>query len=405
MRTKQIDEPRARGRNAGPRSHLVLFDNGFRPLFLMSGLWAMVGVGLWTASLATGWFPEIAAYDGLTWHIHEMLFGFGGAAIGGFLLTAVPNWTGGPPVAGGRLMILVAAWLLARVVALTGGPLPPVVLVLGDNLYFILLFAMTTREIWIGKSKRNYPVALLLGLLTAANILFHAEALGLGADLEETVRGGVVHPPLLLIAVIGGRICPTFTANWMKRQGLAPLPIPFNRFDALTILVLVIAIVSALATDYGIAASYLLAGAGGLHLIRLFRWRGFKTFGNPIVFVLHLGYGWLGFGYLLLGLSGLSVGLKPAEAVHALTAGAMGVTILGVMTRATLGHTGREIKADIPTVWAYGLVAAAAVFRVLTPLLPMDSTEGYGLSAVFWIVGFGLFLRVYAPMLLAGRNP
>ena len=112
------------------------------------------------------------------------------------------------------------------------------------------------------KSKRNYPVALLLGLLTAANILFHAEALGLGADLEETVRGGVVHPPLLLIAVIGGRICPTFTANWMKRQGLAPLPIPFNRFDALTILVLVIAIVSALATDYGIAASYLLAGAG-----------------------------------------------------------------------------------------------------------------------------------------------
>ena len=118
----------------------------------------------------------------------------------------------------------------------------------------------------------------------------------------------------------------------------------------------------------------------------------FQDLPNPIVFVLHLGYGWLGFGYLLLGLSGLSVGLKPAEAIAPYAAGAMGVAILGVMTRATLGHTGREIKADIPAVWAYGLVAAAR-WRVLTPLLPMDSTEGYGLSAVFdrfWAFSAGL---------------
>lgn len=369
---------------------------GFRPFFLLAALWAALAVPIWVASFTLG-DGTIGGTDGRLWHTHEMLFGYGAGVIAGFLLTAVPNWTGRLPVSGWPLAGLVGLWLLGRV----AGFLPPAAglsAVVADVAFLVVFAALVWREILAAKNRRNLPVAVMVSVLACANIAFHASAQWPEAGPHaERVAVAVI---TALIALIGGRIIPSFTQNWVLPRGLAR-PTPFGLFDKIALVVTVGALALWVATPQGAATGVALLAAGGLGLVRLARWRGWQTWPESMVWILHLGFVWLPVGFLLLGASALAPAAVPFTAgVHALTAGGIGVMTLAVMTRATRGHTGRPRASDLATTTIYILILAAAVVRVAAPFLGDLTPALLGISAGLWVLAFAGFALVYGPMLL-----
>ena len=341
------------------------------------------------------------ALDPLAWHRHEMLFGFLGAVIAGFLLTAIPNWTGRLPISGWRLALLASMWIAARLAILFSATVGGVTAMLLDAAFLLTLAGSCAREVLIARN-RNLPVVGVILLFAVAATIDHLEGLGLLSTDQLGWRSGMVLV-LVLITLIGGRIIPSFTANWLTKQGQGRLPRQASTFDHLAILATALALgFWAFQAVPSLAASLLFA-AGLLQLARLARWGGVRTAREPIVFILHLSYAWLPIGLLLLGLSIVDVDVSGTAGVHALTAGAMASMVLAVMTRATLGHTGRELRADSGTVLVYGLVTAGAALRVSAPFLPFDYLMMIKLAGALWGGAFLLFLAVYAPKLLGPR--
>jgi uncharacterized protein involved in response to NO len=382
---------------AGP---IPFLQNGFRPFFLGAAAWAVLGLACWLAMLA-GVAGGASAFDPLAWHQHEMVFGYGGAVVCGFLLTAVPNWTG-RPVAGPRLLLsLFAVWIGARLANLASGTigwLPALVL---DAGLLLALVGLGGRALIAAGNRRNLPVLGVLAAFAAAAAWSHLAA---AAALDgTTARRAGIAVLLVLIALIGGRIVPAFTGNWLRQRGDAHLPADFGTLDKAAIATLVAALLAWLAAPGTGVAAALLVLAGALHLVRLARWSGWRTLAEPLVLILHVGYAWLGAGALLLGLSQLPGLLGETTALHALTAGAIGTMTLAVMTRATLGHTGRKLHAGRATVAIYLLVTAGAVLRLLAPALPLPYTAALALAAALWSGAFLLFLVVYGPMLVGPR--
>lgn len=374
---------------------------GFRPFFLLGALWAVVVVALWTAAIA-GAVTLPTAFDPLAWHRHEMLFGYLAAVIAGFLLTAIPNWTGRLPIAGARLAALASLWIAARFAMLFSawtGAIPALLLDVG---FLLTLATVTAREVLVTRN-RNVPVVVAVVLLALAALADHAEAIGwLAADGLGWRSGFVV--VLTLVTLVGGRIILSFTRNWLMKQGRTrDLPTQPSRFDLMVIGVTAVALASwAAALDSRLAAPLLLS-AGLLQLIRLARWSGHSTVREPIVLILHLSYAWLPLGLLLLGTSLLVAAQTASPALHALSAGAMASMTLAVMTRATLGHTGREVRADAGTVAIYLLVTLGAAMRVASLWLPFDYLLLISISAALWTGAFLLFLALYGPKLLGPR--
>ncbi|MFO1163446.1 MAG: NnrS family protein [Reyranellaceae bacterium] len=379
---------------------IPLLDHGFRPFFLLAGLWAPLAIGIWIIALATGTnlpttLPLIA------WHPHELIFGYGGAAVAGFLLTAIPNWTGRLPLRGGRLLALAALWLAARLAGL-GGIDVPVVAVALDVGFWIALAMAAAREVVAGRNWRNLPVVALIATLGLSCLLSQSEALGFHSGPAGRRLG--LATLVVLIGLIGGRVVPSFTRNWLVRQKSKALPAPSDRLDKAAMAVLVPAVLAWVVWPELWATGLLLALAGAATLLRLSRWRGLATFGEPLVSVLHAGFGWLGLGLLLHGLGTLmpdSVGRLAT--LHALTTGAVGTMTLAIMTRATLGHTGHALAADRCTLSAYVLVQAGAALRVVAPVLPMPYTTVLAVAATLWASAFALFLWRYAPFLVAQK--
>lgn len=380
---------------------LPLLQQGFRPLFLAAGLWAPLSLALWIAALAIGITPP-TGLPITAWHPHELLFGYTGAVIAGFLLTAVPNWTGRLPVRGVPLLVLCLAWLTARLAGLTGGALSPWPAVVLDTGFWLLLVAAMAREVVVGRNWRNLPVIALAALLGSACLLSQLEALGFGSGPVGRRLG--LAAVWVLIGMVGGRVVPSFTRNWLAKRAAADLPAPFGRFDRLALAVVPAALAVWVAFPDGAPAGALVTLAGGVTLLRLARWRGLATIAEPLVIVLHLGYAWLGAGLLLLGLGILlpdSVGRLAT--LHALSAGAIGTMTLAIMTRATLGHTGRELTADRITVVLFGLVQAGALLRVVAPVLPVAYESALAMAGALWGGAFLLFVWRYGPMLVGPR--
>lgn len=374
---------------------------GFRPFFFLGPLWAIVVVGLWIAAMADS-VTLPTAFDPLAWHRHEMLFGYLGAIIAGFLLTAIPNWTGRLPIAGWRLAALAVLWIAARVAVLFSASAGGAVAMLLDVGFLVTLGAACAREVLIVRN-RNLPVVGVVLLFAIASGVDHAEALGLIATHGLGWRSGFALV-LVLITLIGGRIVPSFTRNWLMKQGWTKgLPTQPSRFDFAAIASTVVALVSwVVEFDPGITGLLLLA-AGAMQLVRLARWSGHATLAEPLVFILHLAYAWLPIGLLLLGMS-LLVPTQPASsALHALAAGAMASMTLAVMTRATLGHTGRELRSDTATTAIYTLITLGAALRVASPWLPFDYLLLIRISGALWGGAFLLFLASYGPKLLGPR--
>ena len=373
---------------------------GFRPFFFLGPLWAIVVVGLWIQAL-TGSITLPTAFDPLSWHRHEMLFGFLGAVIAGFLLTAIPNWTGRLPIAGWRLAWLATLWIAARAAILSSALIGGITAMVIEAAFLLTLAGACAREVLIAKN-RNVPVVGVVILFALAAITDHLEGLGLIATDQLGWRGGVALV-LILVTLIGGRIIPSFTANWLIKHGLSPLPRQATTFDHFAIATTVLALG---AWTFQLAPSLtasLLFAAGLLQIMRLARWSGYRTAAEPLVLILHVAYAWLPIGLLLLGLSIVDFDVPATAGIHALSAGAMASMVLAVMTRATLGHTGRELHADGGTVLIYALVTTGAAVRVAAPWLPIDYLAAVKLAGTLWSGAFLLFLVLYGPKLLGPR--
>jgi uncharacterized protein involved in response to NO len=371
----------------------ALFSFGFRPFFLAGAAWAALIVPLWVWSLLAGGCLTLA------WHVHEMLFGFLAAVIAGFLTTAVPNWTGRMPVIGAPLGGLAGLWLLGRIAMLFQPTLGPVAAGV-DSLFLLVFAAVIWREVLAGKNWRNLPVCLLITAFAAANVAFHFQGGAAVSGLGERLAIGSA---VTLIALIGGRITPSFTRNWMRARGLTPEPVLATRFDLGVVILTAVAGLTWAAFPEAKAAGWALLVAGVGHLVRLARWRGWAARREPLVWVLHAGYAWLGGGLLLLGASRLSALIPMTAGVHALTAGAVGVMTLAVMTRATRGHTGRQLAADRVTTAIYAAINLAAVARVAAPFAGALQPMMLEVSAALWSAAFGGYALAYAPMLTRPR--
>ncbi len=377
----------------------AVFSVGLRPFFLFAALWSAIAAPVWLYAFLSG------GPVGLSWHVHEMLFGYTGGVIVGFLLTAVPNWTGRLPVVGAPLALLFGLWLAGRgamlAMALNADLAAAVWPVIIDILFLFAMAGVVWREVLAGRNWRNVPVAVMVTILALANAGFHLEA-GAGGVANLSTRLGLA-VVALLIAVIGGRVTPSFTRNWQAKRG-GTLPAVAGRFDSVTLAVTAAGLIAWSLAPAHPAAGALLLAAGGLNLVRLARWRGDAALAEPLVWILHLGYLWLAAGLVLTGLSVATPGLvPPSVGVHALTAGAIGVMTLAVMTRASRGHTGRPLTAGKVEVAIYLLINAAALTRVAGGLSPVAYQPLLIVSAGLWSAAFLAFVISYGPMLLTPR--
>ena len=329
-------------------------------------------------------------FDPLSWHIHEMLFGFVMAAVAGFLLTAIPNWTLRLPVSGGPLALLAGLWLLGRIVCLVSALVPPWLAAAADLSFPVVLVAVVAREIVAGRNWRNLPMVAPVTVLGIANLLMHLEADGVAVPAGLGWRLGLT-AVIVLISVVAGRIVPSFTRNWLAKRRVSDLPAVHGWIDRAALGVLHAGLVGwAFFPAFHPIGVLLLLGAM-LNLWRLLRWRGGATAAEPLLFVLHIGYAWLVLGTTLLGLAMFDANLPQSAAIHTLTAGAIGTMILAVMTRATRGHTGRDLSADRVTSLIYILVTLAAITRVAAVFGAGWTMPLLIASACLWIAAFGVF--------------
>lgn len=381
-------------------SAAALFARGFRPFFLAAGAMAILALAGWLAVLQGGLLLP-SAYDPLSWHAHEMLFGSLGAALAGFLLTAIPNWTGRLPLAGRPLAALVALWLAGRLAMAFGGSLGMAATAGIDMAFWVVLVAAIAREILAGRNWRNLPVLAALGLFVTANGLFHAARLDLAASYESGWRLGIA-VLVFLVSLIGGRIVPSFTGNWLAQRDRRR-PRPASR--KLELSALLVTLGALLCWAFLPARAWpFLAAAGLLQSFRLSRWQGWRTGSEALVWSLHLAFAWLPLALLIAAAASLwPHAVPPSAAIHALTAGLLSTMVVAVMTRAILGHTGRPLTAGSGTIWIYGLIHTAAALRVAAAFATDTYVFLLGLSGAAWIVGFTLFLGIYAPLCLRSR--
>lgn len=379
----------------------VLWSLSFRPFFLAASLWSAFALALWITLFVTGGALS-SPFDPLTWHIHAMLFGFVFAAIAGFILTAIPNWTGRQPIRGIALAGLLAVWLLGRFASLVSAFLP-LWLVAGVDLAFpLLLWALATHEIVAARNWRNLMMPVPIAVLGIADLLMYLEAAGIELPTGLGWRLAIT-AVIALITAIGGRIIPMFTHNWLVKRGDASRPAKHGPLDRFALATLHAGLLAWALLPAAKPIGGLLILAAFLNLWRLARWRGSSAAAEPLLAILHVGYAWVVLGAAMLGASLLTDLVPETAAIHAFTSGAIGTMILAVMTRVTRGHTGRPLEADRTTVLIYIAVVLAGMIRVATAFTGTFSMVLLQISALLWIASFLLFALVYGPMLVSSR--
>ncbi len=376
----------------------ALWSYGFRPFFLGGALWAVAAMALWIAALIHG-LPLGGDYGPALWHAHEMVFGFAPAVLAGFLLTAIPNWTGSLPVSGPALIGLFSVWAAGRAAMASAALTGPWAAAAIDAAFLPLLLAIAAREIVAGRKWNDLKVLAGVTAVMAGNLGFHGAVL-LGGDpglwLRAAVAGYVV-----LVLIIGGRIIPSFTRNWLNRQGAAAMPVPYNRFDMGVIALSALALAAWTLAPESRAAALACAAAALLNAARLARWRGWAIRSEPLLWVLHLSYGFVPLGFLAVAASVAGV-VQPVSALHVLTVGVIGAMMLAVMTRATRGHTGRALAASRLTTLSYLFLFAAALARPLADLA--GSPRLMEAAGILWMGAFGLFVAEHGAMLILRRR-
>jgi uncharacterized protein involved in response to NO len=381
---------------AGP----ALLSYGFRPFFLFGPLWAALQILLWLPMF----FGELSlptAFSARDWHIHEMLFGYVGAVVAGFLLTAIPNWTGRMPLQGRPLLVLVVTWLAGRVAVAFSADLGWIASLVIDAAFLVLMAAAVAREIIAGKNWRNAKVVGMLSLLAATNIGFHLEAHADGM-VYYSARAAIALV-IMLIMVIGGRIVPSFTRNWLMRQEPGRMPAPFDRFDIACLAGSGVALLLWIVQPQSIAACVLLAATATANAVRLARWAGERTTRDRLVLILHLAFAFVPLGFALLAVAAVDV-VPQSAGIHAWTVGAMATMTLAVMSRSSLGHTGGPLEASRKLQAVYALVLMAAIARIVAAIVPIGVVTLLHIAAGAWLLAFGGFVLLYAPVLCLPRK-
>jgi uncharacterized protein involved in response to NO len=378
---------------------------GFRPFFLLAALTAVVWMPLWAVIYAGAWAPPMA-YAPQVWHGHEMLFGYTAAVIAGFLLTAVPNWTGIPGRKGGTLVWLVAVWLAGRVVMLLNGWLPAWLVAVVDVAFFPALVWAIRPSILEKDNRRNFLFPRVLMAFAAVDLLIHLGAMGIVPDGGEIGLKLAVDLVTVLMVVIGGRVIPGFTANavgspsrqpnWTDRWAL---------YTMLAVVVLEVMPASGMSGEFGKVQGVAALAAALVSGWRMRGWQSWRTCRQPITWVLHLGYAWLVIGLLLKSFALLTDLMRWQDAMHGLTAGAIGTFTLGMMSRVALGHTGRPLRTPPAVIAAYLMVSIATLLRLLTPAgLPANlMVSATYLASALWAGAFLIYLVIYVPILMRPR--
>src|SRR5262245_8396101 len=376
----------------------ALLSYGFRPFFLLGAIYAGLGILIWLPMF----FGEIAmptAFSPRDWHIHEMLYGYLPAVITGFLLTAIPNWTGRLPLQGGALAGLVTGWIAGRIAVCISVVIGPLASATVDVLFLLLVASAIGREVIAGRNWRNLPSICIVLIFLVGNVIFHIEDYETG-NAEFSTRLGIA-AAVALISLIGGRVVPSFTRNWLARENPGRLPVPFGRFDQAVLAVSVLAMVSWVASPAWIGTAALMLLAAAAQTIRLARWAGDRTWRDRLVLILHIGHAFVPLGFPMLAANVLVPQVISISAgIHAWTVGAIGTMTLAIMTRASLGHTGHTLAAGPLTHAIYAAVVIAAVLRVAAALLPDAMTLLLHAAAAAWIAAFWMFAAGYGPLLM-----
>jgi uncharacterized protein involved in response to NO len=377
----------------------ALFSYGFRPFFLLGAIYAGFAILLWLAIFSGGATLE-TAFTPRDWHIHEMLYGYLPAVVTGFVLTAIPNWTGRLPLQGTPLLMLVLIWgagrLAISVSVWTGWLLAAFI----DCGFLLAVALAAAREIAVGRNWKNLKVLIALGLLLAGNVTFHIEA-HLYGMADYGVRLGIAGA-IMLIMLIGGRIVPSFTRNWLARENPGRLPVQFGTFDAASLAVSAGALLAWIAAPQWPPTGAALIAAGVLQTVRLARWAGYRTWRDRLVLILHLAYAFIPVGFILTGLSALTA-VPVSAGIHAWMAGAVGAMTLAVMSRASLGHTGRALLASPATQGIYLLVITGALARVASALWPEWGMGLIHFAGLCWAAAFLGFAAAYWDTLTGPR--
>jgi uncharacterized protein involved in response to NO len=376
-----------------------LLASGFRPFFLLGSVYAGLAVLVWLP-VFYGELTLTSAFTPRDWHVHEMLYGYLPAVITGFLFTAIPNWTGRLLFQGRPLLALVVVWIAGRLSVTFSTETGWLVAMLIDASFLSLVAAAVAREILAGRNWRNLNVVIMVLLLLAGNVAFHLEAHFHGAA-EAGIRIGIA-VVVLLISLIGGRIIPSFTRNWLVREAPGRLPVPFGRFDMMVVAISALALLSWIFDANSFLAGAALSLTGLLHLVRLGRWAGDRTWRERLLLILHVGYAFVPLGFLLN--AGSAFGLIPAGAgIHAWMVGAAGIMTLAVMSRATLGHTGQRLTASAATQLIYAAIIVAALARIWAAVEPSHYGPMLHLAAFAWAAAF-LGFSITFGRLLAGQR-
>lgn len=383
-----------------------VFSYGFRPFFLAGAVYGALVMALWVPWYL-GAISIPTAFDPTTWHVHELLFGYLLAVLAGFLLTAVPNWTGRLPVVGYPLMTLFLLWVIGRLAVTISAWLDPLSLAVLSFAFPLMLLFVATREVVLGSNLKNLIVVAAASVLVVAQA-FVQYAHWTDGDAEIGGRLGIAGA-VMLVMIIGGRITPSFTRNWIKKANPGREPAQIGRYDSAALLIgafglLAWAFASVLPEGLSVPLAALLIAAGVVHFLRQGRWAPDRTLSEPLVLVLHVGYVFVPIGFVLSGLALIEpLDVAPLAGTHAWGAGAIGVMTLAVMTRASLGHTGRALKATSGTVVLYAAATLAALTRIAAALLPEHALALLEVSAALWCLAFAGFAVLYGPMLFAKR--
>ena len=375
----------------------ALFSYGFRPFFLLGSVYAGLAILMWLP-VFMGELSLVSTFIPRDWHVHEMLYGFLPAVITGFLFTAIPNWTGRLPLRGPPLMFLVALWAAGRICVTFSAQTGWLAAMLIDCSFLSLVAAAAAREIIAGKKWNNLSVVLLILVLLGGNLTFHLEAHFKGAA-EISIRVGIA-VVVLLISLIGGRIIPSFTRNWLVRENPGRLPIPFARFDMLAVAFGAVALVFWIVAPNDTRTGAILVIAGVLHVIRLGRWAGDRTGRERLLLILHVGYAFVPLGFLLNACSAFGI-VAIGAGVHAWMAGAAGIMTLAVMSRVSLGHTGRQLTASVATQAIYASIIVAVVARICAVFQPSYGVPLLHVAALAWAAAFLGFALSYGPTLIS----
>lgn len=379
---------------------LPLFALGFRPFFLLAGLFATFSVPLWLM-VFQGFLDPASHLPPAVWHGHEMVFGFAMAVIAGFLLTAVANWTGQRTASGFSLAALAGLWLAGRAVIYCGAEIPTWVAIALDTAFLPVLAVSLAIALVKAGNRRNLIFPVILMVLAAVNLSTHLGSLDIiDWDPNRSLKVAI-DLILLMIGVLGGRVIPSFTKNALPQAKVNPCP----KASVLALVALALLAVAETATSNPMVTGSISLAAGIVNGLRMKGWGSLATLRHPILWILHVGYGWLVVGLILRGLADLFAIVPPDAGLHALTVGAVGSMVLGMMSRVALGHTGRSIIPARATVIAYWLLNAAALSRVVTPVIFSGTLyhPGIVVSGILWSSSFLLFTIVYLPVLARPR--